>query len=70
MSKKEILVCKFEIRLKKKMRSNLINDSLISAYRPGLKIGAKNDIFRSTKRSGFGQERAHPQHLLTSSIDR
>ena len=46
--------------LKKNLCSNLINDSLISALRPGLKIGVENDIFWSTKGSGFEEQRAHP----------
>ena len=44
------------------LRSNLINNKIISAHRPGLKTGVENYIFWSEIGSGFGDRAAHP-HL-------
>ena len=37
------------------LRSNLSNDKIISAHRPGLKTGVENYIFWSEIVSGFGE---------------
>ena len=37
------------------LRSNLNNDKIISAHRPGLKTGVENYIFWSERGSGFGE---------------
>ena len=42
------------------MRSDLGNDEVISAWRPGLKTGMENDIFGSEIRSGFGEPGGAP----------
>ena len=54
MSEKEREICEFEMNFKKSfmLRSNLSNDDMIS-WRPGLKTGAKNDIFSPDIGSGF-----------------
>ena len=47
MSKKESEICELEMDFKKSFCycTNLSNDDIISFKRPGLKTGAKNDIF-------------------------
>ena len=42
------------------LRSNLSNDEIISADRPGLKTGMENDIFGAGIGSGFGEPGGDP----------
>ena len=56
MSTKKGETCEFEMDLKNFfLRSNLSNDKIISAHRPGLKTGVENYIFWSEIVSGFGE---------------
>ena len=54
-------ICEFEMHLKKFfcLRSNLSNDEIISAERPGLKTGMENDIFGAGIGSGLENRAAH-----------
>ena len=65
MSEKEREICEFEMDFKKSFMlfSNLSNDDMIS-LRPGLKTGAKNDIFSSEIGSGFGEQGGMPPRRI------
>ena len=62
-------ICEFEMHLKKFfcLRSNLSNDEIISAERPGLKTGVENDIFGAGIGSGFGEPGGAPHQEFPRS---
>ena len=49
------------------LRSNLSNDEIISAERPGLKTGVENDIFGAGIGSGFGEPGGAPPPRIPRS---
>ena len=49
------------------LRSNLCNDKIISAHRPGLKTGVENYIFWSEIGSGFGEPGGKPPPRIPRS---
>ena len=49
------------------VRSNLRNDDIISAERPGLKTGVENYIFWSEIGSGFGEPGGTPPPRISRS---
>ena len=50
------------------LRSNLSNDDIISALRPGLKSGVENNSFWSEIGSGFGKQSSTPPPRIPKSI--
>ena len=55
MNRNEIEICEFKMHLKNFfcLHSNLSNDEIISANRPGMKTGVENDIFWSSIQKVF-----------------
>ena len=52
------------------LRSNLSNDKIISAHRPGLKTSVENYIFWSEIGSGFGEQGGNPPPRIPRSTPR
>ena len=52
------------------LRSNLSNDNIISALRPGLKTGVGNYILGSESGSGFGEPGGTPPPRIPRSTPR
>ena len=65
MSKKDKEICEFEFFC---LCSNLSNDDIISALRPGLKSGVENNSFWSEIGSGFGKQSSTPPPRIPKSI--